>query len=299
MIVILNRAAGNSAKSSEESDEKIRALFAQAGAEASIHHPDENQDLAAIARAAVDGPEELIVAGGGDGTISAVAGVLAGTQKILGVLPRGTLNHFAKDLGLPLDLPAAVQTILHGRIAEVDVGEMNDRVFINNSSLGIYPEIVAQREAQQERFGRGKWPAFVWATLTALHRFPFLNLRITIEGKSISRRSAFLFIGNNAYEIAGFKIGERKSLQTGRLGLYLARRTGRFGLFRLAFNALLGRLHQAKDFESFTVREATIETHKSKMLVAMDGEVTELRTPLHYRIRTRALRVMRPRESSV
>ncbi len=294
--MILNHSAGTSAPSAEESDQEMRALFARAGAEARIVHPDENHDLAALAREAVASSEELIVAGGGDGTISAVAGALAGTGKILGVLPRGTLNHFAKDLGVPLDLAAAVQTIVHGRVAEVDVGEVNGRVFINNSSLGIYPAIVARREVQQERLGRGKWPAFLWATLLAFHRFPFLDLRITVGDKSITHRTAFLFIGNNEYEIAGFKIGERTRLDAGRLGLYLARRTGRFGLFRLAFHALLGRLHQAKDFENFRVQEATIAVHKKRLLVALDGEVTTLETPLHYRIRPRALRVMAPLE---
>ena len=294
VIVILNRSAGTAAAKPGESADEIKQLFSAKGVQASIIQPDAANDLAAIARDAVAGPDEVIVAGGGGGTISAVAGVLAGTGKILGVLPLGTLNHFAKDLSIANELPAAVETIINGRVTEVDVGEVNGKVFINNSSLGIYPQIVASREVQQERLGRSKWPAFLWATLQALHRFPFLHLRITFEGKQLDRRTAFLFIGNNEYEIAGFKLGGRACMNAGRLGLYLTHRTGRFGLFRLGFNALLGRLNQASDFDSFCVEEATIEARRPRLLVATDGEVTSLPTPLHYRIRPRALRVLVP-----
>jgi diacylglycerol kinase family enzyme len=210
------------------------------------------------------------------------------------VLPLGTLNHFAKDLALPLDLPAAVETIVRGQVREVDVAEVNGRVFINNSSLGLYPRIVASREAQQARLARGKWTAFAWATLHAFRRFPFLNLSIDLEGRQLARRTAFLFIGNNEYQFSGFNLGARHRLDGGKLGLYLTHRTGRLGLVRLALHALFGRIDQAQDFDSFLVEEATIETRHPRLLVATDGEVTVLDTPLHYRVRPRALRVLVP-----
>ncbi|MDQ6861382.1 MAG: diacylglycerol kinase family lipid kinase [Verrucomicrobiota bacterium] len=296
MIVILNRAAGTSAKT-EELDAKVREQFAAAGIEAEIRHPDEARDLSAVAREAAKSDGEVIVAGGGDGTISAVAGVLAGTEKTLGVLPLGTLNHFAKDLAIPLDLAAAVGTIARGRVEKVDVAEVNGRVFINNSSLGLYPQIVANREAQQEQLARSKWAAFFWATLHALHRFPFMTLRITLEEKQLVRRTGFLFIGNNEYEIAGFNLGARSCINRGNLGLYLTHRTGRFGLFRLGFRALLGRVEQAQDFDAFCVQEATIETGKRRLLVATDGEVNPMETPLYYRARPGALKVMVPQQN--
>jgi diacylglycerol kinase family enzyme len=297
VIVILNRAAGNSSGTTDGGAEEIGRFFAAASVKPRIVQPDANNDLAAIAREAAAGPEEVVVAGGGDGTISAVASALAATPKILGVLPLGTLNHFAKDLGIPLEIPAAVQTIVGRRVTEVDVGEVNGRIFINNSSLGIYPDIVARREAEQKRPGRAKWPAFLWATLLALHRFPFLNLQITLEGKQLTRKTAFLFIGNNEYEIAGFRLGGRACLNAGKLGLYMTQRTGRFGLFRLGLNALMGRLDQAEDFAFFCVEEATIEARQLRLLVATDGEVTSLQTPLHYRILPCALRVIVPQTS--
>lgn len=292
MIVIMNRGAGGP----DDPQARILALFKAHGETPRIVQPNGVKDISAIAREAAQSSERIVVAAGGDGTISSVAAEVAETDKILGVLPIGTLNHFAKDLGIPLDLEAAVKTIKQGKVAAVDVGEVNGRSFLNNSSLGIYPQIVSHREAQQERLSRGKWPAFFWATIQALRRFPFLDLRIAFEGQQISRRTAFLFVGNNEYEIAGFNLGSRACVNGGKLGLYLTHRTGRFGLFRLAFHALFGRVDQAKDFDVFCVTEARIETRKRRLLVALDGEIERMATPLHYRIRPGALRVLVPLE---
>ncbi len=294
MIVILNRGAGASNPGNEASRDKIASLFAAAGATVQIVEPEGDKDVSALARDAAASSEETIVASGGDGTISSVAAVLAGTGKRLGVLPTGTLNHFAKDLHIPLDLEDAIRTTINGRIEAVDVAEVNGRVFINNSSLGIYPHIVANREAQQERLARGKWPAFLWATMHALRRFPFMNLRISTDEQQLVRRTAFLFVGNNEYEIAGFNLGARSCVNGGNLGLYLTHRTGRVGLIRLGLRALLGRVEQAKDFDAFCVQEAHIESSRPRLLVARDGEVEWMDTPLHYRIRRAALQVLVP-----
>ena len=156
MIVIMNRGAGGP----DDPQARIVELFAALGETPRIVHPEGDEDIASIAREAADGSEKVIVAAGGDGTINAVAAELAGTDKILGVLPIGTLNHFAKDLGIPLDLETAVRTIKEGEVAAVDAGEVNGRIFINNSSLGIYPQIVSRREEQQERLARGNGRRF-------------------------------------------------------------------------------------------------------------------------------------------
>jgi YegS/Rv2252/BmrU family lipid kinase len=291
MIIVMNRSAGGP----DDPQARIVELFRAQGEEPRLLQPESGRDIAAIARDAAQASERIVVAAGGDGTVSAVAGALAGSDKILGVLPVGTLNHFAKDLGIPLDLEAAIRNIKEGNVAAIDVGEVNGRIFINNSSLGIYPQIVSRREAQQRRLARGKWTAFFWATIQALRRFPFLDLRIAFEGQQIVRRTAFLFIGNNEYKIAGFELGSRSCVNGGKLGLYLSHGTGRLGLFRLAFHALFGRVDQAKDFDVFSVSEARVETGKRRLLVACDGEVERMQTPLEYRIRPAALRVLVPR----
>lgn len=248
----------------------------------------------ASAKALADGAD-VVVAGGGDGTINAVAAVLAGSGKPFGVLPLGTLNHFAKDLGIPLGLDAAVANIATGVRKNVDVGEVNGHVFLNNSSLGLYPDMVRDREKQQHRLGRTKWLAACWATLGALRRYPFLNLRLTLDdGKEQARRTPFVFIGNNEYTMHGFSAGAREALDRGKLSVYVAQRPGRLGLLRLGWRALCGRLAQEKDFDVLSAQILVIETRHTRIPVATDGEVTVMATPLHYRIRPGALCVIVP-----
>ena len=295
MIVILNAHAGAAAKFGNLQS-KIADLFGAAGLNIEIISVA-GKDMSAAAKRAVAENHETIVAAGGDGTVNTVAAEVAGTEKTLGVLPLGTLNHFAKDLHLSLDLEGAVRTIAEGNIASVDVGEVNGRVFVNNSSLGIYPHIVHRRAVEQMRLRIGKRPAYIWATMHAIRRFPFLDLRIEVEGKTLKRETPFLFVGNNEYELTGFRIGARRRLDTGKLGLYLTHRVGRWGLIRVAFRALLGHLSQEKDFEAYLVDEAFVEAHHHLILVATDGEVKWMELPLHYRSRPRDLRVIIRRNS--
>jgi diacylglycerol kinase family enzyme len=216
------------------------------------------------------------------------------TGMAFGVLPLGTLNHFAKDMGIPLPLDEAIANVATGKPRMVDVGEVNGRIFLNNSGLGLYPDIVRDREKQQRRLGRGKWLAFAWAVVTALRRYPFLNVRLTLNGELHARRTPFVFIGNNEYLMQGFNIGERERLDSGSLSLYVAQRPGRLGLVRLAFHALTGRLAEQKDFDVLLIKEMDIDTRHKRLRVATDGEVTVMATPLHYRIRQGALSVLVP-----
>lgn len=252
-------------------------------------------DMTDAAEAALADQVEVVVAGGGDGTINAVAGVMTGTGRAFGVLPLGTLNHFAKDIGIPLDLDAAIANIANGTRKQVDVGEVNGQIFLNNSSLGLYPDIVRDREKQQSRLGRGKWLAACWATLAALRRYPFLSVRFKLDdGREQARRTPFVFIGNNEYTMQGLSIGERKALDCAQLSLYVAQRPGRLGLIRLAWRALWGRLAQERDFDIFMAQNLDITTRHRRIRVATDGEVTVMETPLRYRIRPGALCVIVP-----
>lgn len=250
--------------------------------------------MMAAALAARDDDSTIVVAGGGDGTVNAVASVLVDSGKPFGVLPLGTLNHFAKDLGIPLVLDDAIRNIAQGKARRVDVGEVNERIFLNNSSLGLYPDIVRDRERQQRRLGRGKWPAACWATLAAVRRYPFLHVRLKLEQAEHARLTPFVFIGNNEYTMQGFCIGERARLDRGTLSLYVAQRPGRLGLVRLAWRALLGKLAQERDFDVVLAASMEIETHHKRLRVATDGEVTVMLTPLRYRIRPGALTVIAP-----
>lgn len=291
--VIVNATSGTDDK--EGVREQLEEMFAAHGLKARVTLAREGAEIPEFAERAAHGANPVVVAGGGDGTISGVAAALVGTNITLGVLPLGTLNHFAKDLRIPLELDEAVRNIAEGETVSVDVGEVNGRVFLNNSSLGLYPSIVRQREKQQERLGRGKWPAFFLAALAVFRRYPFINVRLEADGHQLIRRTPFVFIGNNEYQMESLQIGGRTCLDAGHLSLYVTHRTGRLGLVMLALRALFGRLRQATDFDAMCVKEIWIETRRKRLPVATDGEVGLMDMPLHYRVRAGALRVIVPK----
>lgn len=291
-LVILNARAGGGRDASSAAS--LRDQFAAAGLQAEVALLQQADAIATlVARARADGIG-VVVAGGGDGTQGAVAAQLAGTGLVQGVLPLGTLNHFARDLGVPLALEDAIRTIAQGRVLRVDVGEVNGRVFINNSSLGLYPEIVRERELQQRRLGKGKWRSLASASLHALARHAGLAVRVDTEGDAQLHRTPFVFVGNNRYGMEGLRIGARASLQGGELALYIARRRGRLGLLVLAWRALLRRLQQDVDFELLTGAGFVVSTRHARIRVATDGEVAMMDSPLRYRIRPGALQVLVP-----
>lgn len=292
IVVILNGGAGSGHDAATAGE--LRARFAAAGLDAEITLARSGDELIDAGRAALARGASMVVAGGGDGTLNAVASVIVDSGVPFGVLPMGTLNHFAKDLGIPLALDEAVRNLAAGHPRRVDVGEVNGRIFLNNSSLGLYPDIVHDRENQQRRLGRGKWLAAAWATLSALRRYPELSVRLQVGGERLARRTPFVFIGNNVYRMDGLAMGARTSLDGGTLSLYVAQRPGRLGLLRFAWRALRGRLAQERDFDVLLAREMEIATHHRHLRVATDGEVAVMKTPLRYRLRPGALTVIVP-----
>ena len=288
--VIVN--AGSGGGHDDERVARLTELFARAGATAEVHLARDGREIASLARDALARRPDLVVAGGGDGTVSSVAAVIAGSDLPFGALPLGTLNHFAKDLGVPLEIEDAVERIVHGQPTAVDVGEVNGRVFINNASLGLYPDIVQDRERQRKRLGLGKWPALVWASLAALRRFSFMSVRLSVDGTQRPRRTPFVFIGNNEYTMQGFAIGERLAIDRGLLSLYVVHRAGRLRLMQLALRALVGRLDQERDFEVTHATEILVESRRKRLRVATDGEITMMAPPLRFRIRPACLQVV-------
>lgn len=292
IVVIVNGGAG--VGHDDQAAAALRAKFASHGLAAEVTLASSGAQVVAIARRALADGATIVAAGGGDGTVNAVASVLAGSGVRFAVLPMGTLNHFAKDAGIPLELDAAIANVATGTTAQVDVGEVNDRIFLNNSSLGLYPDIVRDRERQQRRLGRGKWLAAAWATFAALRRYPFLHVGLIAGGHRFARRTPFVFIGNNEYKMQGLGIGERESLSDGKLSLYVAQRPGRLGLLRFAWRALLGKLAEERDFDMLTAERLEVHSHHRTMRVATDGEVSRMNTPLRYRMRPGALTVIVP-----
>ncbi len=291
--VIINAAGGSFVEG--ETEQKLNAAFAANGLDANIRLAKTGEQIGEFAEAAIKSNAEIVVAGGGDGTISSVAAFVSNTEKTFGVLPLGTLNNFSKDLLIPQDIDEAVNIIADGNAAEIDLAELNGRVFINNSSIGLYPKIVKDREKQQERLGRGKWRAAFWATLKMFRISPFLKVGIVVDGKFFLRKTPFVFIGNNRYEMDLYNIGRRPMLDQGKLSIYFLHRGGRLGVIRLLFRTITGRVKQWKDFEEVLAEDVSIQTRRKRMHVAFDGEVSVMRTPLKYQILPKALKVLVPK----
>ena len=294
-LLILNHAAGsvNGDKDAVAPD-AVQAAFARAGIHVTSRVSPPKQ-LCETLRAAVDERPDALFVGGGDGTVSAAAGCLVGTDIPLGVLPLGTFNHFARDLGLPLPLEEAVAALAQGHTRAVDVGDVNGRIFINNCSLGSYPEAVRERDALRRARGSAKWFAMLLATVKVFRRLRRLRLRIETPGETLALRTPFLFVGNNAYTGHVFDHSLRKRLDDGRLWIYTTRAHRRLTLLRLAWQSFVHRIDAADALEAHSVTEATVVPESAQAVpIAADGELLDLRPPLRFRIRPQALRVLAP-----
>jgi diacylglycerol kinase family enzyme len=283
--LILNPNSGSS-----RSPEEISDLFRSRGLSVEIFAADDPADAAARAHAAGFG---TLIAAGGDGTVRSVAAVAAPAGAVLGVLPAGTLNHFAADLGIPTDVEKAVDIIAAGRTRQVDIAEVNGHFFINNSSLGLYPAMVLLRRTE-ERHGLNRWTATLRASLLVFLRLPRLDVRLTMNDAVVERDTPIVFVGNNEYGMEGLDAGKRQSLSGGQLFVTVAQATSHTDVILLALRALFGSLKETDKFDAFSTPEAIVHSRRPLVQVSLDGEVRRMQTPLHYRVHPGRLRVLAP-----
>ncbi len=293
-LVLINEKAGSFRECRHSVTEmRLRQTLLQLGVDAEVRILKASH-IRIEAETGVKAGFDTVVAGGGDGTINTVASCLVGSGIALGVLPLGTFNHFAKDARIPLDFDAALENIARGRRHAIDVGEVNQHIFINNSSIGLYPHIVRRREGLRTKLGIDKFRAMVYAIATIFKRFPIFQVRVDIDNQEKKLKTPFVFVGNNEYAMDFFHLGTRSRLDQGQLCLYTTNCTGRTCLLRLAVRLLLNTLEQAKDFDSRLVEELLLDTRRKRLRVSLDGEVVRMRPPLRYRIRRAALEVLVP-----
>jgi len=276
---------------------QIARISREFGVDAQVVVTKRGDDISSLAARALSERRQPVAAGGGDGTVNTVAGKLAGTDTALGVLPMGTLNHFAKDAGIPLNLESAVYNLFTGQIRKVDMGEVNGRIFVNNSGVGFYPHFVRQRE-ELERHGHVKRVAFMLALRSMVRRYFRLRLKAHMDQvEALEHVTPFLFVGNNRYRTSGFGIGTRSKLDSGRLWVCTAPRSAQQNVASIALRTLLG--HETdQELNAFETEELWVEPGTPRVNVSTDGEVGIMDAPLHYRIRPRALNVIVPQEGS-
>lgn len=292
--VLLNEKAGTLAGNGRLRGDEVQRLFAENGVVAAVQIlPAE--DLVGFARAVVHAePGTPVVVGGGDGTVSSVAAVARETQTPLGVLPLGTLNHFAKDLGLPIEPAAAVRTIAAGQLRAVDAGSVNGRLFLNNCSVGAYPEAVRRREILRRVRGHGKAWAMLLAALDGLRNLRRLRVQLATESASFVRRTPFVLVSNNRYSRKILSQQLRPRLDEGMLCTYSTRVHRVLPLLRLTWRALCDGLEDLDGLDVHVSRQVRLELSALQLPVAIDGEVAPMQPPLELAILPGALRVFAP-----
>jgi diacylglycerol kinase family enzyme len=285
---ILNSAAGLARKL--EVCQGLVDLFSDNPFRARVMVAASGAEIPMLVQQAIAEKSDAIVAGGGDGTVSAVASALVGTNIPLGILPLGNLNQFARDLHVPTDIEAAARSLLIGHIAHVDVGEVNGRVFLNTASVGINPAALC---------GTGRlpwarpanWAAWIGALGSTMRSHPFLRVRI--PGAPTVRGTPFLLVANERHA-SPFPGGWRVHVNSRQLCLWLYRDVGRWELLHLAARGLFRGATIAEDMEMLAAAEFSAESSRKYLRVLLDGESYWMLPPLQCSIRREALRVIVP-----
>jgi diacylglycerol kinase family enzyme len=292
--VLLNPRCGQTlGLSPDELGRRLVEAVAEGGIAAKVRLTP-GPELVAAARAAL-GRCDLVIAAGGDGTASAVAGALVGSETLFAALPLGTFNHFAKDLGQPDDWAAAAAALGQGEPRDIDVGEVNGRVFLNNSSVGAYPRLVRRRDQHRKRWGLPKALAMALATVEFAGRMPLARVKLEFDGESVFRWvTPFVLVGNNEFTGRPLSGRWRAQLNGGKLWVYTL---PTLSVWRTAQAMLAASFRGLRDLRGCQARPAsqlTVSTWRRRPPVAFDGEVARMPSPLRYRIRPGALRVLAP-----
>lgn len=242
----------------------------------------------------VDNGYDIITASGGDGTINGVATIIKDSDAALGVIPSGTFNHFAKDAGIPLEFEEAVLNLVNGKTTYIDYGSVNDKIFLNNSSIGQYPIAVLVRERARKRSNLNKKFAMILASIKTSLRYPLIEISVDSQPEAGNIKTPLVFIGNNYYDMSPFNIGKRSGLDSGKLYAYGSKCTNLLCSLHLAILAFFNMSKLSSKFEFIPFTDAVIKSKSTRLPVAVDGEIHRLNTPLHYRMNHKALKVILP-----
>jgi len=290
--VLINKAGGAAKAAGATIDDQVRAAFLAAGATADIMLLDGSEMAGAIRELA--GQHERLVVAGGDGTVSCAAGVLAGTQTELAILPLGTLNHLARDAGIPEDLNQAAAVAINGAVRPIDTVQVGDRTYVNNASIGIYPRMVRSRETLQDQGWSKRTAALpaAWAALTKAHD---LQLEVDTGDGPQPLVTPLLFVGNNRYSLESGSVGQREALDQAELCVFAVRHRPRLALAWFALRTLFGRSDHTSDFVAIAACDALkVRSPRPALDVALDGEVQRISMPLEFVVRPKSLRLVAP-----
>ena len=298
LFVVLNSASGSNDSNAER--QVLADVFINAGRAFEFLQFDNPANIASVSAKAVALAQEkggVVVAAGGDGTINAVAAAVLRSGCPFGVLPQGTFNYFGRANAIPQDARAAAAALLGASISPVTVGEVNGRVFLVNASLGLYPQLLEDREAWKQQFGRSRLVAFASGLATIFRARGQLKLEIEMAGETTALRTPTLFIGNNHLQLAqvGIHAAHANAVNRGELAGIAVRPIGTLALFGLLARGVIGRLGDADHIDSFSFRKLKVAMRgKRRVKVATDGEITWMKPPLVFQVADTPLLLMVP-----
>ncbi|WP_313622211.1 diacylglycerol kinase family protein [Achromobacter sp.] len=298
LFIVLNTGSGRG--DAQVLQDTIRRILDESGRRYELMPVDDPSRLTDVARQAVKRAQDeqgVVIAAGGDGTLNAVAGTVLGQGVPFGILPQGTFNYFGRTYGISQETEVALRGFLQGSLRPVQVGMLNGRLFLVNASLGLYPQLLEDREAYKQRFGRKRWVA-LWSGLVTLLREPrHLGLELEYEGKARNMRSPTLVVGNNKLQLEHIGI-DHAELDHNRLVAMSAKPVGTLALYGLLVRGLLSRLGEAEHVVSFAFDRLTVRVRgRRRVKVAMDGEISWMDTPLEFKVAADRLPLVVPADS--
>lgn len=299
LSLIYNKKSGFHAANKDEVYEQLVADLSTAGFEIQsfelsecINFDQMMQDILLRHRQAEN--VGVVVAAGGDGTLNAVASKLMGTDIPMGILPLGTFNYVARVLNIPLDLLDAAKTISEGQPRSVHVAQLNQHIYLNNASLGLYPLFIQKREQFNKHFGRFPLHAYTSALDVLIRDRKELKLELEVDGQRYPVKTSLIFFGNNQLQLAEMKLRIAEAAEAGKVAGVVVAKSDKRTLFKTLWQLIKGNLDQASDVYSFAADEVIVHSKRNKLTVAVDGEIVTMTPPLKITVRKHALNVMVP-----
>lgn len=299
ITVLMNAGSGSGDKADARA--AITEAIAGTGRELEILVARRPRDIPDLARRAAERRACILAAAGGDGTLNAVAAVAWERGLPLGVIPLGTFNYFARDLGIPLAPGDAARVLAAGVPRRVAAGFVNGHIFLNNASFGLYRRLIEERETHKQRFGRNRLVALYSALTTLLHRHRSYLLHLEINGQPASFSTLSVFFGRNALQLERLGLDEALCVARGELAILAVRDVGRLSMLGLMLRGAVGLLESATDLRQSCARRVEVKQVElagrgRRLKVAIDGEIVQCPLPLVIESIAGAVEVMVPAE---
>ena len=297
LSMIYNEKSGFHSAKNDEVYEQLMTYWSDCGFEIQVFDIASENDISILINKVKQRHQSkdnhgVIVAAGGDGTLNAVASQLLHQDIPMGIIPLGTFNYVARVLDIPIDVMAAAEVIAKGQPRKIHVAKINEHIYLNNASLGLYPLFIEKRELYNQKFGRFPLHAYTSGLDVLIRDRKELKLEIEVDQKRYPVKTPLLFFGNNQLQLADMNLKIAKCAELGEVAGVILAKTDKLTLFKTLFQLIRGKLDQAADVYSFSGEEVWVYSAKPQLTVAIDGEIVKIKTPLKCRVDKHALNVM-------